>query len=116
MDIATLTIVIGTDLVAAATAIVLVNRTLTKGARCNLVALAWVWWGTLVLVLVAIPEVVTVFLVGQDGRLLMGRDGALLTAVPDWKDFLHYLRYALPAMAAISGGMFLQGWSICKRD
>lgn len=115
MDIATLTVGITTDLTVAATLIIQVSRAVTERKKRDLVALVWIWVGTVLLVIVAIPEVAPVFLTGADGARLMA-DGALLTVIPDKTQVLRYYRYAVPAMAAISGGMFLQGWSICKGD
>lgn len=116
MDVATFATVIGTVFAVAAILIILVSRTLTGRVKRDLVALVLIWVGTLLLVLVAIPEAIPIFLADDSGRVFTTDDGAMLIAETDTSPIRHYFWYAGPAMAAISAGMFLQGWSIWKAD
>lgn len=89
---------------------------MTARVRRDLLALLLIWIGTLLLVLVAIPEAIPVFLADGSGQVLTTDDGARLIAEIDTSPIRHYFWYALPAMAAITAGMLLQSWSIYKAD
>lgn len=116
MDVATLATVVSTVFAVAAILIIQVNRALTARVKRDLVALMLIWIGTLLLVLVAIPEAIPIFLADDSGRVFTTDDGARLIAETDTSLVRHYFWYAIPAMAAITAGMFLQGWSIWKAD
>ncbi len=84
--------------------------------RRDLGALLLIWLGTLGLVLIAIPDAVSFLLTTGEGLQLFGKDGAKLSSELDTSARWHYYSRAGPAMAAITAGMFLQGWSIYKAD
>lgn len=115
MDIATNAAFVPTVFVISATLVIQVSMTLTTRAKCDLVALVWIWAGTMTIGLIAIPDAISFLLTSLEGQPFLGRDGAqLLSPIMDTAAQRRYLRYALPALAAISGGIFLQGWSIRK--
>lgn len=83
----------------------------SRTAILDVGALFLIWLGTLLLVLVAIPEATGALLLSGDGSMLLSPvDGAVLTAAPDYAPLWRYYAYAGPAMSLITLGMGWQAW------
>ncbi len=84
---------------------------LSRTAALDIGALFLIWLGTLLLVLVAIPEATGALLLGSDGSILLSPvDGAALTARADYAPLWRYYACAGPAMSLITLGMGWQAW------
>ena len=80
-------------------------------ARLDLVALAVIWLGTLIITIVGVPSALGSLLLAEDGSRLLGADGALLSVPPSPMDvaaYWRYMIYAIPGMSLITLGMLWQ--------